>query len=150
MAFFQVVAIYLLVKGRVFWASLSLSVALSIKAGAVLMLPVFLGTVQYRFGFKYLIIALFTIFALQIAVAAPFIEQFGGKTTIATYLTRSKLLGGDTDNHAKGRGAVYQYSIFWKFISEEMYNSNEFLIYTKTAIFFLNFWLFVVKQNAIP
>jgi predicted membrane-bound dolichyl-phosphate-mannose-protein mannosyltransferase len=45
MAFFQVLAIYLLVKRKVFWASMSFSAALSIKAGAVLMLPVFLGTV---------------------------------------------------------------------------------------------------------
>lgn len=132
-------------------ASFFLSCAIGIKAGAILLLPAFLGTIQYRFGIAYLITSMAIILALQVAFAAPFLEYFGGKTSFETYLKFSKLLGGDADNtHAKGKGAVYEFSIYWKFLSEKTYNSPEFIVYTTRAIVFLNIWQFFVRKNAFP
>ena len=45
MAFYLVLAVYLLVANRPVWASILLSVSVSIKVGGVLMLPAFLGSI---------------------------------------------------------------------------------------------------------
>jgi hypothetical protein len=41
----------------------------------------------------------------------------------------AKFFGGDGKGGV-GRGAQYCWSIYWKFISETLYNTNEFLIFT--------------------
>jgi len=76
MAFFSVCAIAVLVLGpgkssnmltticTVALSSFFLSVSLSIKAGVVLMMPAFLGTIQYRFGISHLLLACSVILAL--------------------------------------------------------------------------------------
>ena len=56
MALFCVMAVYkLAVQDSPIAASLLLSAGISLKAGAVLYLPSFLGTIQYRYGIKGLI-----------------------------------------------------------------------------------------------
>lgn len=46
MSFYLVVALYFLVTSRPIWGSAFLSIGLSVKAGAILMLPTFLGSIQ--------------------------------------------------------------------------------------------------------
>lgn len=131
-------------------SSILLSVALSIKAGVVLLLPAYFGVIQYRFGLPYLLLSISLLISFQILVAAPFIIEFGGKTSISTYLKMSKLLGGDEDNEGKGRGARYENSIMWRFISSDSFYSDFFMTYTQLSIIVLNIYHFFIKLNALP
>ena len=61
----------------------------------------------------------------------------------------AKFLGGDGKGGTRGWGAKYEFSIYWRFISEKMYYSDKFLLYTKYAVVFLNIWHFFIKKNAL-
>jgi predicted membrane-bound dolichyl-phosphate-mannose-protein mannosyltransferase len=100
MELFCVLGIYLLsCHSSPLLSSFSFTVAMSLKAGAILYLPGLLGTIQYRYGLRRLVAAILIIVGWQVAVAAPFLKQFGGETDVKTYLQMSKLMGGD------GRGS---------------------------------------------
>ena len=87
-------------------SSFFLSVAVSLKAGGVLFLPAFLGTIQYRFGLLMLIYSLIVIVGWQCLVAAPFVlPAWGGKTPLWTYIQMAKFLGGDGKGGSQGWGA---------------------------------------------
>jgi hypothetical protein len=59
----------------------------------------------------------------------------------------AKFFGGDGRGGA-GRGSQYCWSIYWKFISESLYDSNQFLIFTQASILVLNIYHFFVRQNS--
>jgi len=61
----------------------------------------------------------------------------------------AKFLGGDGKGGSQGWGAYYKFSIYWRFLDEKTYYSDEFLLYTKYAIVVLNIWHFFVKKNAL-
>jgi uncharacterized membrane protein len=50
MVFYLVVGIYYLLKNRPLFASFCITMGLGIKAGVLLILPAFLGSIQYNFG----------------------------------------------------------------------------------------------------
>ena len=54
-------------------AALFFTFAISMKASALFYIPAFLGTVQYRFGIKWLIFSIIVIISWQIFVALPFV-----------------------------------------------------------------------------
>lgn len=96
-------------------------------------------------------LAIAIILAIQVAVAAPFLEYFGGKTSLKTYLLYSKLLGGNpTDEGRYGRGALFQYSIYWTFLTSEMYYSDLFPRLTLFSTLALNVYHFFIKKRALP
>jgi len=66
------------------------TLALSIKAGVILLLPGFLGQIQYNYGTLTLLKCITVLVAFQILVAVPFLM---GETSVATYLEKSKLTG---------------------------------------------------------
>ena len=55
MVMYIVISIYLSIVNRPLWASLFLTLGMSIKAGVVLLLPAFLGQMQYNHGTKELL-----------------------------------------------------------------------------------------------
>ena len=59
----------------------------------------------------------------------------------------AKFFGGDGKG-GSGRGALYCWSIYWKFISESLYNTNQFLIFTQASILLLNIHHFFVRQKS--
>ena len=61
----------------------------------------------------------------------------------------AKFLGGDGKGGTRGWGAQYQFSIYWRFISEKVYYSDDFLFYTKCTVICLNIWHFFIKKNAL-
>ena len=61
----------------------------------------------------------------------------------------AKFLGGDGKGGTRGWGAQYQFSIYWRFISEKAYYSDDFLFYTKCTVVCLNIWHFFIKKNAL-
>lgn len=88
MALFGVLGIYFLANcNDVELSALFFGMALSLKAGGILYLPAFLGTVQYRFGLIKLIAAIIIVFGYQILVAVPFtVEALGGRTEWTRYI----------------------------------------------------------------
>lgn len=73
-------------------AALALTVGLSMKAGVMLLLPSFLGSIQYAFGTKKLVLSLIVILGFQVLVALPF--TLFGETSVSEYLMRSRFAGG--------------------------------------------------------
>jgi len=61
LALYVAITIYLISRNCPIWAALFLSMSCSIKAGAMLMLPCFLGWVYYLYGTKRLIISIVVI-----------------------------------------------------------------------------------------
>ena len=69
---YLVICIYLLlVKGNPVLASLFYTLGLSIKAGALLLLPSLLGWIQYQHGTKNLLASTMLIIGFQVAIVAP-------------------------------------------------------------------------------
>jgi uncharacterized membrane protein len=90
MMLYMLICIYLILTDRPIMSSVMLSVALSIKAGVILMLPGFLGQLQYHYGTFTLLKCIILIFAIQVVVALPFLL---GETSVSVYLEKSKLTG---------------------------------------------------------
>ena len=61
LAMYILICIYLVAVNRPFLAALFLTMSCSIKAGAMLMLPSFLGWVQFHYGAQRLIICIVII-----------------------------------------------------------------------------------------
>ena len=60
-------------------ASLFVTLAISLKVGAALMLPSFLGVVQYQYGTQNLLAVIIIIISVQIFLATPFVSPTGSK-----------------------------------------------------------------------
>ena len=67
-------SIFLLAKGRPLIGTFVFSVALGLKAGALLLIPALLGSIQYNHGPFYLAGAVLIIFGYQAVIAYPFIS----------------------------------------------------------------------------
>mmetsp|Transcript_1105 Transcript_1105/g.2033 ORF Transcript_1105/g.2033 Transcript_1105/m.2033 type:complete len:118 (+) Transcript_1105:1694-2047(+) len=113
--------IYFVATNRVLLASLTITLSLSIKAGALLLIPAVLGWTQYHLGTKSTILAITIIFAVQLLLLSPFICEpiaiglgfpNGAETKLRDYLEMSQLLGGDTTK----RGACYDYTLYWRIV----------------------------------
>ena len=63
MMLYMLIAIYYMLKQRPFVASFFVTLALSIKAGVILILPAFLGSIQYNYGTRTLLKSVLIIFA---------------------------------------------------------------------------------------
>jgi Gpi18-like mannosyltransferase len=73
MVLYLAMAIYFLAKGKpltgVFWFSM----AYGIKAGALLLIPSMLGSIQYNHGIVKLIQCIVLLVGFQVAIAWPFL-----------------------------------------------------------------------------
>ena len=117
MAFFCVLGIYFLVCKDMPWVSaLMFSVSISIKAGAILFMPTFLGSIMYRHGTTNLTVCIAIIIIMNVLIAGPFIlESLGGRTFVMDYWRMGKFLGGDGKG-GQANGAHYPWSVYWRFI----------------------------------
>lgn len=105
MMMWVVICMYLVVLNRPILASFVLTWALSIKAGVLLLLPAFLGQMQYNYGTLTLIKSIAIIISVQVIVALPFLM---GETSITTYIEKSKLTGQGRNEFAYA-DPVYNY-----------------------------------------
>lgn len=64
LALYAIISVYLMSKNRPILAALFLSMSCSIKAGAMLLLPCFLGWIQYIYGTKRLVICVIVVVCL--------------------------------------------------------------------------------------
>lgn len=70
-AFYILLCLYFVAYNKPIKGVLCLSLGLSIKAGAILLVPSFFGWVQYQHGTKTLILAIFVFVSFQLIIAAP-------------------------------------------------------------------------------
>lgn len=62
---FMSYAIYVIsMKRQPYYGSMLLGVAISIKAPAILIVPAYLGTIQYIFGIKHLVLSVVIIIGI--------------------------------------------------------------------------------------
>jgi hypothetical protein len=90
MALYLVICIYQAIKDRPYLASCFLTLGLGIKAGVLLIIPGFLGSVQMNYGIVKLLGCIIIILLYQVATAYVFVA---GDSTLDDYLLRSKLTG---------------------------------------------------------
>jgi hypothetical protein len=112
--------VYLIEFRRPLIASCFITLAISIKVGALLLIPTFLGTIQYQFGPTYLIFAVLIILGWQIGIALPFCNDWAAyhlgfenaKTSLRTYLENAMFIRHRNRLH----GAMYMHSTHWQII----------------------------------
>ena len=73
MVFYLVFALYNSMKNKPFVASLFVTMGLGVKAGVILILPGFLGSIQYHYGTTALLKAMAIILGFQVLIALPFL-----------------------------------------------------------------------------
>jgi hypothetical protein len=78
-------------------ASTYLGLALSMKAPVILIIPSYMGVLMYIYGLRGVLDSFNTIVFIQIALALPFIKNFGGGTDLWTYMEYAKYLGGSQE-----------------------------------------------------
>ena len=127
------------------------------KAGALLLIPSMLGSIHLNHGTITLLVSVFLVVAYQVLLAAPFLEIFGGETSIRDYVWMSKLTGAGRDGN-QGAGEFFNFvaatqglSIFWTWMPEEFYYNFWGLgIFSKIAIPTVNAWFFFGTKNCLP
>ena len=118
LAVYIVLCLYMVTQNRPIIAAMFLTLGLSIKAGAMLLLPSFLGWIQYQYGTKTLFLNFFIIVGFQVIIMLPLsfdeiAKAVGfpeGGTHWLDYLKYSKFLGGDKDHQY---GSTYANTIYW-------------------------------------
>lgn len=154
---YVVICMYLLARNRPIWAALFLTLSLSVKAGAVLLVPSFFGWIHYHYGTQNLAAALLVVVLFQAALMLPLcFDPFarmigfqGGGTHWMDYLKYSKLLGGDKD---RPYGSDYQWSIYWSWqmVSEKTYYNDAFFYFLKISMLMVNVYYFFIKMQTLP
>jgi hypothetical protein len=150
MILYLIIAIYHLKSP--YLSALFISLSLSVKAGAILILPAFLGQIQYNYGLKKLTGVLVFMVSFQAILALPFVAW--GDTSVRKYLFYSKF-------SLEGRGGIggslplYDYmasnhdsTIFWRFIPKEIYEVKELLAdRLKLGVILTNIFHFFIRKN---
>ena len=83
MMLYIVITIYLVITNRPTGAAWMFTIALSVKAVVLLLLPAFLGQVQYNHGTLTLLKTLVIVIGFQVLVALPFVL---GESTVHDYI----------------------------------------------------------------
>lgn len=149
-----VLAMYNLSKRRPYWCLFFFSLAYGVKAGALLMIPAMLGSIQMNHGPVKLLVSLAFMILFQIGLALPFLL---GNTSIADYIERSKLTGAGR-NGVQSSAHFWDYlaahhglTILWNFVDEKCYFDKSCLSdKVKVGMLLANIWFFFVRKNCIP
>ena len=149
----MIVSIYLLLKNKPVLASCFVTLALSIKAGVILLLPAFLGSIQLNFGTRSLLKSIVIIVGFQVLISLPFVL---GDSTVSDYIVRSKLTGAGRNGIAYS-AEFWDYmashkslTIFWKYTEENFYYARNGLSYwCMRCLLVLNIYHFFIRKNAL-
>lgn len=153
----MVLCLYAISSNKPTLAALMLTMAMSIKAGAMLLVPSILGCIQYQWGTLKLIKSVFIIVFVQFLVVSPFIYEpaalalgfEGANTNLQPYLDNSKLLGGGSDPKLQ-RGAYYDLTIYWQFVGRNIYEGPIFASATGKAMLGINVYYFFIRRWCTP
>ena len=108
MMLYLLLAVYFLIKSKPIVASFFLTLGLSVKAGMLLLIPSFLGSIQMNHGTIKLVTCIVLIIGFQVVIALPFV--LFGESTVADYIQRSKLTGA-------GRNGIAGAAAFWDYLA---------------------------------
>jgi len=96
------------------------------------------------------------IFVMQVAMAAPFLFDtvakalgwsIGGNTDMWHYLYSTKILARPGEI---SHGSNYEYTLYWSFISSEIYHSLQFIDFLKILMLSVNVYYFFILKNCFP
>lgn len=155
LSLYVAIAVYMVATNRPLYASIFLTLSLSVKAGAMLLVPSFMGWIQYQYGTKKLITAILLIVVPQIIIMLPisfdpFAQLLGfqwGATHWLDYLKYAKFLGGDSDRQY---GSDYQWTIYWQIVGGQIYRSNWFAPLLKKLMLGVNVYYFFIRRWCLP
>lgn len=145
------ISLYLLAKDKPVWAAAAISLGF-MKAGILLLLPTFLGFVQFYWGTIVLLRSVAVFLCIQVFFAAPFcidwaakLLGFSGAHTGWSYYLR--FIFGFRKN-----GADHANSAYWSkiMLSTEVYESDGFVNMVKAIMLLLNIYFFFFKFNGLP
>ena len=143
MIFLLIVAVYQIMTNRPMAASLFFTMSLGTKAGALLMLPTFLGSIQYFYGTIRLIQSVVIIVGYQILVALPFVMNH---TTVMYYLENSFIFS--EKNEGARTGVIYSGTIFWHFVGKDFFDDpTKFANPLRAIMICVQIWHFFVRQG---
>ena len=100
LAFYILFCMYFVSKNKPIAGALCLSLSFSIKAGAILLFPGFLGWVQYQHGTIKLLVSIIILISFQLIIALPFYNndaalalgfKQGADGNLADYVKNSKM-----------------------------------------------------------
>ena len=153
MALYLIICIYFTITNRPMIASCFFTLGLSMKAGLILLMPAFLGSLHFNHGTVVLVSSLLLIVGFQVIIALPFVF---GETSIKDYLSRSKLTM-EGRNQFAGANKFYDYlaasqslSIVWNghTVSNPCYyNQSCFANKVKLMIVFMNVYHFFLRKG---
>ena len=156
MVLYLIISIYFAITSRPYISSFFFTLGLSIKAGLLLIIPAFLGSIHFNHGTLVLLACLLIILGFQVVVALPFVL---GETTVKEYLSKSKLTM-EGRNQFAGANKYYDYlaasqplSIVWNghTVSDRCYHlePNCFANRVKFMILFMNVYHFFIRKNCL-
>ena len=102
-----------------------------------------------------LVPSLVIIAAFQVLIALPFIYDpasrlmgfpNGAQTSIEDYLHFTRI-GGGKDN--KQRGASKEFTLYWHFLEDKVYNDEPFLNRLKGIILAINVYFFFIRSGCL-
>ena len=73
--------------------------------------------------------------------------SIGGNTDIWHYLYSTKILSRPGEI---SHGSNYEYTLYWSFISPEIYHSLQFINLLKILMLFVNVYYFFIRKNCFP
>jgi len=92
---------------------------------------------------------------LQVLIALPFVSdpvanalgyENGAGTSLEKYLWFTRFAGGSKDTR---RGAVIAHTVYFFYLSNDFYHSEEFILYTRLAIIFVNVYYFFLRSGCM-
>lgn len=134
MVVYLLMAIRSMAKNQPLKAGGFMSMAIGVKSGAILMAPALLGWLHYAHGTVGLFASLFVVFAVQVALASPFVStpvadwleiKNGAQTTFSDYVKYSKMFGADPVTGSR-YGALHHHSMYWQWITQQSYTHPAF------------------------
>lgn len=153
MMLYLLLSVYSALKDQPTMSSVFFTLAMSMKAGAILMVPAFLGSMFINYGAIELFKNIFIVVGFQVLIALPFILN---GSTVKDYLVRSKLTGSGR----QGIGYAAEFwdylaappplSIFWTFLDEQFYMRRDGLaLHVKAGMFVANIYHFFFRKQLI-
>ena len=145
----------MIATNRPIHAALFLTLSLSVKAGAMLLVPSFMGWIHFHYGTFKLIYALALIVTFQVIIMLPicfdpFAKLVGfqaGATHWFNYLQYAKFLGGDKDRQY---GSSYEWTIYWQIVGGKIYKSPWFADMLKKLMLLVNVYYFFLRRWCWP
>ena len=134
---------YFLIKKNVSMTAVFISLGLGIKTSIFAVFPSIMGSIQWQYGTKPLLMFVLINVVIHAVAAGPFV--FSGKTQLTDYLRQSCL----SSNSDKFRGAKdYHDSVFWRFIGRAMYYMKAFNHRAYPVMMIINvYYFFIVRNN---